>query len=364
GLRATLGKGTPALPQAAETPYAIPQGDLGIPRYGETKVVNDLIKISYDNATATMAATVGKSAVLTVLARNAVTAAVELFNGLAASLVEDDYMRLYAAAGYAIEEARNAVAGLLARQSQPGGLQVYPSWFVGPIPPGAIRAPSPARAQPPNLPPPAAPVESDNQAVRGSESGILNRVEGATDLRTNGWAAAAYFKASGKPNAAKLLAHYLGNSGSPVELPASTVDSWTSESTTAYQKPVKTAIDSLQNEALQGAFSQARTSGRTITTSGNTRWITGVSGNSEDSVTTLGRYAVSGAYSITMSPDGEYSMSWRPDVSDYYNFSPQGDWGDIQHQTSSNMVKLYQLGYANEFLVTGSGSVRTSAGKL
>ncbi|WP_197466840.1 hypothetical protein, partial [Tsukamurella pseudospumae] len=143
GLRATLGKGTPALPQAAETPYAIPQGDLGIPRYGETKVVNDLIKISYDNATATMAATVGKSAVLTVLARNAVTAAVELFNGLAASLVEDDYMRLYAAAGYAIEEARNAVAGLLARQSQPGGLQVYPSWFVGPIPPGAIRAPSP-----------------------------------------------------------------------------------------------------------------------------------------------------------------------------------------------------------------------------
>lgn len=153
GLRATLGRGTPAVPQAVETPYSIPNGDLGIPKYGETKIVNDLIKSSYDNATKTMAATVGKSATLTVLARNAVTSAVELFNGIAMTLVEDDYMRLYAAAGYAIEQARNAVTQLLSLQSQPGGLQVYPSWFVGPIPPGAIRMqPSATDLNPPQPP--------------------------------------------------------------------------------------------------------------------------------------------------------------------------------------------------------------------
>ncbi len=215
-----------------------------------------------------------------------------------------------------------------------------------------------------SVPAPAPPVGSDNQAVYGSESGIANRLEGATDLRANGWAVVAYFKGSGKPTAASFLSHYLGNSGTPMTLPASTVDAWTSEATTAYQTPVKGAVDTLRNEALQAALQQAKDAGQTVTTSGNTRWIAGVSGNSEDSVTTLGRYAVSVAYSVTMDPDGNFSMAWRPDVSDYYNFSPQGDWGDIQHQTSSNMVKLYELGYANEFLVTGSGTVQSLAGTI
>ena len=141
GLRATLGRGTPAKPAAKPTRYSVPVFKIqGLPKYDDTRTINSRISNSYDQTTKLMAKTVGKSAELTIHARNSVTSAVEFFNGRASVLGIDDYPGLYAAADSALTEARNSIAALLSKQEKDAGaFRIYPSGFVGPIPAGAQR---------------------------------------------------------------------------------------------------------------------------------------------------------------------------------------------------------------------------------
>jgi len=64
-----------------------------------------------------------------------------------------------------------------------------------------------------------------------------------------------------------------------------------------------------------------------------------------------------------MNPDGTYSMTHRNDVYDWYNFATHPYSGATEY-ISTKAHELQAAGVAQDFLVTGSGSVQTINGQV
>lgn len=99
-----------------------------------------------------------------------------------------------------------------------------------------------------------------------------------------------------------------------------------------------------------------------MTVSGNTPW-TPVAGSDGDSVRSLGHFGLSTAYSMTVNPDGTYSATYRSDVYDWYNFATF-PYDGVAQSISSAAHDLQAAGFAQDFVVTGSGSVQQTQGKV
>ncbi|WP_067974324.1 hypothetical protein [Mycolicibacter icosiumassiliensis] len=63
-----------------------------------------------------------------------------------------------------------------------------------------------------------------------------------------------------------------------------------------------------------------------------------------------------------MNPDGTYSLSYRNDVYDWYNFATHPYASGTTQQISSWAHDLQAAGLAQDFLITGSSSVQTVEG--
>ncbi|WP_156485704.1 polymorphic toxin type 44 domain-containing protein [Tsukamurella pseudospumae] len=134
-LRKTLGQGEPARATVSPTPYEVPGDAAGIDEYGSLKGTFSRLKGMYDGVSAQMVAAVGRSAALTMAARNKLASAILTFNARAAAAVEPDFASVAAAAYSALDDALQAITELLGRQQDPGTYRdtVYlPPAFVDP----------------------------------------------------------------------------------------------------------------------------------------------------------------------------------------------------------------------------------------
>ena len=227
--------------------------------------------------------------------------------------------------------------------------------------------PSPAAPGPdPALPPPRTPVANDDPWQHGGDrrwtsvatEGLKQKAVAAAELE---------MLRNNQTNAAAFLDHYLDNTGTPKALPADVVDRWLSDSANGYNDlaatpaaQVNTNLQSITRDAL----AQARSTGKPVTLSGTTPWAV-VAGSDGDEVRTLGHYSVSTAYTITMNPDGTYTANYRNDVMDWYNFATTSPMpSDLSHNISNMAHDLQAVGIAQDFLVTGSGSVQRVQGRM
>jgi len=170
---------------------------------------------------------------------------------------------------------------------------------------------------------------------------------------------------NGQWTARDMLEHYLDNTGTAKTLPSDKVDSWLATDTTAYsgtQAPAVTTQRNL-NQLQQQALAQARATGAPVTLSGNTPWET-VAGSDGDCVRTLGHFSMSTAYDVTVNPDGSYKTTYRNDVYDWYNFATHPYGSSVANQISTYAHDLEAVGHAQDFLITGSGTVHTAQGVL
>ncbi|MCB0927939.1 MAG: hypothetical protein KDB70_08480 [Mycobacterium sp.] len=218
------------------------------------------------------------------------------------------------------------------------------------------------------LPPPLAPNPNDDPWKHGGDRRW-------TSVATEGLKQKAVAAASlemlrnDQIHAADLLDHYLGNTGEPVTLPAEVLDVWLTDTTQSYDDktvPPATQINANLRSIERDAVAQARATGKAVTLTGNTPWKV-VAGDNGDEVRTLGHYSLSTAYTITMNPDGTYVTTYRNDVSDWYNFatvSPMPAPKDLSHNISNWAHDLQAVGIAQDFLVTGSSSVKTVQGRV
>lgn len=134
-LRTTLGEGEPAKATVSPTPYEIPGDTAGIDEYGSLKGTFTRLKGMYDSISAQMVAAVGRSAALTMAARNKLAGAILGFNARAAAAVEPDFATVAAAAYTSLDEALQAITELLGKQQDPGTYRdtaYLPSAFVDP----------------------------------------------------------------------------------------------------------------------------------------------------------------------------------------------------------------------------------------
>lgn len=229
------------------------------------------------------------------------------------------------------------------------------------VPPGQDLPP------PPPVPPPLQPTPNDDPWAHGGDrrwssiasAGIKQKLVATAILE---------MERNGETNAARMLKHYLENSGSTQALDPGLVDSWLADSTNAYgaadpaSAPAALVRSNLNSITAQ-ALDEARRTGQTVTLTGNTPWAV-VAGSDGDAVRTLGHYSASTAYTVTMNPDGTYSMTYRNDLYDWYNFATTTPmpW-DLAHNLSSAAHDLQAAGYAHDFLITGSGTSQTVQGR-
>lgn len=227
--------------------------------------------------------------------------------------------------------------------------------------------PDPAAPSPdPALPPPRTPPANDDPWQHGGDrrwtsvatEGLKQKAVAAAELE---------MLRNNQTNAAAFLDHYLDNSGAPKALPADVVDRWLSDSANGYNDlaatPAAQVTTNLQS-ITRDALAQARSTGKPVTLSGTTPWAV-VAGSDGDEVRTLGHYSLSTAYTITMNPDGTYTANYRNDVMDWYNFATTSPMpSDLSHNVSNMAHDLQAVGIAQDFLVTGSGSVQRVQGRM
>jgi hypothetical protein len=219
---------------------------------------------------------------------------------------------------------------------------------------------------PPPPPPPRLPGPNDDPWTHGGDrrwssiasAGLKQKLVAAALLE---------MERNGQDHAAAMLQQYLGNSGEPVALAPDLVDAWLTETINGYGP-----LDPAQNPAaliqsnlaaiIGNARGEVHRTGRTITIAGNTPWAT-AAGSDGDAVRTLGHYAASTAYTISMNLDGTYSMTYRNDLYDWCNFATTRPmpW-DTARAISNAAHDLHAVGYAQDFLITGSGTTQTIQG--
>jgi hypothetical protein len=226
----------------------------------------------------------------------------------------------------------------------------------------------PGLAPPPPAPPPPPlpPGPNDDAWTHGGDR-RLSSVASAGLKQKIVAAAILEMERNGQHTAARMLQHYLDNSGDPEALPPELVDAWLADTTNGYGDaalPPATLIQSNLAGVTSNALEQARNTGRTVTVSGNTPW-TVVAGSDGDAVRTLGHYSVSTAYTVSVNPDGTYTMRYRNDLYDWYNFATTSPmpWS-IAPSISNAAHDLQAAGYAQDFLVTGSGTLQTLSGTV
>ncbi|MDF0532270.1 hypothetical protein P0W64_21175 [Tsukamurella sp. 8F] len=215
------------------------------------------------------------------------------------------------------------------------------------------------------LPPAPAPGKNDDWA-HGGDRRLSSRLT-AQFKRDTGKAAELDFLRKHEPNAARFLWHYLGNSGKPMTVDSSTVDKWLTGTTTGYDgiNAPGTQVQQNLQQALAAAHSQAVTAGHAVTVSDNSGWsAVGASSSTPDAVHTLGRFSVNTATNINMNPDGTYTMQYRNDLYDWYNFDTSAMGSNENRSVSNAMHDLQSVGWAQDFLVTGSGAVQSASGRV
>jgi len=231
--------------------------------------------------------------------------------------------------------------------------------------PQGTRAPA-APGPEPALPPPRPPVANDDPWQHGGDRRWTSVATGGLKQKAVA-AAGPEMLRNDQTNAAAFLDHYLDNTGTPATLPADVVDRWLSDAANGYNDlaaapaaQINTNLQSITSDAL----AQARSTGKPVTLSGTTPWAV-VAGSNGDAVRTLGHYSLSTAYTITMNPDGSYTAAYRNDVTDWYNFATTSPMpSDLSHNISNMAHDLQAVGIAQDFLVTGSGSVQSVQGRM
>ncbi|GAA0992628.1 hypothetical protein GCM10009551_053740 [Nocardiopsis tropica] len=196
-----------------------------------------------------------------------------------------------------------------------------------------------------------------------------------TDYSGNGTlpsdAAQIFFWLKDHPEALKLMKHYAGNTGEPVVLPTELVDKWSGEETQNYgpdasgvtPTPIAVRIRSQVDAAIQEARAKARATGQPVTIS-KTSGYDLVAGADPDMVRSLGRFQVSTATTVHMNPDGTYSLTYRPDIADRYDYNGTFPNNSVANIESNFLHFQGENGRARPFLVTGSGSTRVLSGRV
>ena len=228
----------------------------------------------------------------------------------------------------------------------------------------------PGLSPPPPLPPPdpLAPGPNDDPWVHGGDR-RLSSIASAGLKQKLVAAAIVEMERNGQHSAARLLQHYLDNSGETETLSAAQVDAWLADAANGYG-PLDPAsapallVQSNLNTITANALAEARRTGNPVTVTGNTPWAV-VAGSDGDAVRSLGHYSASTAYTVSMNPDGTYSMTYRTDLYDWYNFATTTPmpWA-VAPSISNAAHDLHAAGYAQDFLVTGSGRTHTVQGSL
>ncbi|MCS3853299.1 hypothetical protein [Tsukamurella ocularis] len=223
------------------------------------------------------------------------------------------------------------------------------------------------------LPPPADPkgIESKTTTIPTENPNPDAKPEGIlpTDL------AIGRFLTLGEPEAIKLMSHYADASGKPVVLPPELVDKWSKETThnypvnpenpddPAFPIPVATAIQNQVNAAIAQARARSRETGQPVRISQNSGWRS-TAGADGDLVHSLGRFQVSTATVVDMKPDGSYTLTYRPDFADVYDFTGTLPNNSPENIVSNQVAGQAQMGWARPFLVTGSGTPVQQSGRV
>lgn len=221
---------------------------------------------------------------------------------------------------------------------------------------------------PPTLPPPRTPPPNDDPWTHGGDRRISSVASAGIKQKL---VAVAFIEMdrNGQRTAMRMLQHYLDNSGTPEVLSPELVDAWLSDTTNGYgpldpalapASFVRSELDTIAARARD----EARRTGEAVTLTGATPW-TVVAGSDGDAVRTLGHYSASTAYTIAMNPDGSYVLTYRNDLYDWYNFATTTPmpW-DVARNISNAAHDLHAAGYAQDFLITGSGSTQTVHGTV
>lgn len=216
------------------------------------------------------------------------------------------------------------------------------------------------------LPPPRPPGQNDDPWKHGGDQRWSSQASARPKEIAVLAAAEEEMIRNHQPTARGMLEHYLGNTGTPKQLPPEVLNSWLSDGNNGYGDRFLSPPQQIAgnvNNITQQALEQAQRTGMAVTLSGNTDWQT-VAGSDGDHVRTLGHYSLSTAYNITMNPDGTYALRYRNDVYDWYNFATHPYASSTTQQISSWAHDLQAAGLAQDFLITGSSSVHTVEGAV
>lgn len=218
---------------------------------------------------------------------------------------------------------------------------------------------------PPPLPPPLPPRPNEDPWEHSGDRSLTS-IATAPAKKAVLEIAMAYMADHDQITAAALLDYYLANSGKPLVLPPALVDRWLADPVNGYRDlslSPEAQISKNVRTVAQDAATEARRVGKAVTVSGNTPWEV-VAGSGGDQVRSLGHYSLSTAYSLTVDPDGNYTVTYRNDISDWYNFSTSSMPTDVAHNVSNAAHDLQAVGWAQDFQITGSSSVSSLRGQV